>query len=324
MLFVTGGDAAFFNSLLVCLQGFAERLPGHHLLVCDFGFSRAQAEFLRSLGVWMGRPPGFASSGVFHCKAGMLSYLRHSGHDVDTDAAVIWLDADLTLMDVHAEDFHAVLADMTSAGAAIAACRAPPNRDIGQMLAVSADAAEMAPFVRIVAEVGVDRRLPYYSSGLFFCRSAAFFDQWRQLTHAVAHHPLFEQNMFNVVLHRDRAPLLALDCDEWQAQGLSLDQIRLVAPAEGGRSTAWIGGKSVKTLHATSPLPRHLLIGLCRMTVRDLDLAGTFKLFLPEPLRIHQLQLLASFIDRHGAELLRFGICTRAARTVEGFEFVTL
>ena len=32
------------------------------------------------------------------------------------------------------------------------------------------------------------------------------------------------------------------------------------------------------------------------MTVRELDLAGPFKLFLAEPLRLHQLQLLASFI----------------------------
>ena len=40
IIFVTGGDAAFFNSMLVGLQSFAERLPDQRLLVCDFGFDR--------------------------------------------------------------------------------------------------------------------------------------------------------------------------------------------------------------------------------------------------------------------------------------------
>jgi hypothetical protein len=67
-----------------------------------------------------------------------------------------------------------------------------------------------------------------------------------------------------------------------------------------------------------------LLIATCRMTVRDLDLIGPFKLFLAEPLRLHQLQLLASFITIQGNSLLRLGICARAVRPVEGFEFVIL
>ncbi len=60
------------------------------------------------------------------------------------------------------------------------------------------------------------------------------------------------------------------------------------------------------------------------MTVRDIDLVGPFKLFLAEPLRLHQLQLLARFVSDHGEMLLRLGICGRAARPADGFEFVTL
>jgi hypothetical protein len=67
-----------------------------------------------------------------------------------------------------------------------------------------------------------------------------------------------------------------------------------------------------------------LLVANCRITVRDLDLAGPFKLFLPEQLRLHQLQLLSSFIVAHGEALHRLGLCTRAAVRVEGFQFVTL
>jgi hypothetical protein len=87
---------------------------------------------------------------------------------------------------------------------------------------------------------------------------------------------------------------------------------------------ARIGGRNIKSLHASSPASGHLLIGVCRMTVRDLDLTGPYKLFLAEPLRMHQLQLLAQFVVTHGETLLRFGICTHAMKPVEGFEFVRL
>ena len=321
IVFVTGSDAAFFNSLLVGLQAFAERIPGHRLLVCDFGFTGAQAEFLRGLGALLERPPALALRGVFHCKAALLAYLRHNGHGIGKDDAVVWLDADLTLMDVSAGDFQTVLADMTAAGADIAVCPEPLGRTLGQMLS-GPNASAMAPSARMAAEARIDFGLPYVSSGLFFCRSAEFLMRWLDLTQAIADHPLFEQNMFNVALHRDRTPFLALDCEEWQAQGPSLDRIQLAAAENGGRFAAHIGNKNIKTLHTTSGMPGHLLIGICRMTVRDFDLVGPFKLFLAEALRMHQLQLLASFLAEHGEALLRLGICGRAIRPVDGFEFV--
>ena len=323
IVFVTGGDAAFFNSVLVGLQSFAERLPDRRLLVCDFGFTGVQAEFLHSLGVLLVRPPELGSRGVFYCKAALLAYLRHNGHDIGRDDAVVWLDADLTLMEVGAGDFAAVLAAMTKAGVGIAVCPEPLGRSFGQMLS-GANAPTMAPSARIAAQVGMDFALPYVSSGLFFCRSVPFLTRWQELTQAIADHSLFEQNMFNVALHQNRTAFVALDCEEWQAQGSSLDRITLVPAGTGGRPAARIGDKNIKTLHTTSGVPGHLLIGTCRMTVRDMDLVGPYKLFLAEALRLHQLQLLASFVATHGHALRRLGICSRAARPSEGFEFVTL
>lgn len=323
-LFVTGSDSAFFNSLLVCLQSFSERMPGHRLFVCDYGLTGAQAQFLRSLGVLLERPPILASRGVFHCKAALGRYLHHNGHSIESYGAVVWIDADITLMDVGIDDFHVVIADMTSAGADIAACGEPAGRNVGLMISQFANASAMAPFARMVADAGIDTRLPYFSSGLFFCRSAKFLSRWDEMTFAIDPHPLFEQNMFNVALDRDAVQLLALDCEEWQAQGYSLDRIALIPSGRGGKPAARIGGKNIKTLHTTSPATGHLLIGICRMTVRDLDLTGPFKLFLAEPLRMAQLQLLAVFVAEHGERLLRFGICRHAVTSVEGFQFVTL
>jgi hypothetical protein len=92
IIFVTGSDAAFFNSMLVGLQSFAERMPGQRLLVCDFGFDGAQAGFLRGLDVLLERPPMLASEGAFHCKAALLAYLRHNGQQIGPDDVVVWLE----------------------------------------------------------------------------------------------------------------------------------------------------------------------------------------------------------------------------------------
>jgi hypothetical protein len=321
ILFVTGSDAAFFNSLLICLQSFAERLPGQRLLVCDFGLTDAQARFLRGLGLLLERPPILDTRGVFHRKAALFHYLRHNNRNPDGSEAVMWLDADITLMDVGPADIGSALADMKSAGADLAVCREIDGRTVGQMIALFAD-ARMAPFARAAAAASVDASLPYYCSGLFICRSMTVLKYWAELADQTADHPLFDQNVLNVSLHRDRVPVLALDCEEWQAYGNSLDRVRLVPSANG--AAARIGGRNIKSLHASSPAPGHLLIGVCRMTVRDLDLTGPYKLFLAEPLRMHQLQLLAQFVVAHGETLLRLGIATRAMKPVEGFEFVTL
>ena len=323
ILFITGSDAGFFNSLLIFLQGFAERLPGQTLAVCDFGFAPAQAQFLRELGVLLPRPPDLAGRGVFCCKASLLRYLAAAGLRLEDYDALIWLDADLTPMQTGIADFDAVITAMQSAGAELAVCPEPARRSLGRTIAEFPEPAKMAPFSRMIAEAGLSPALPYVSSGLFFCRSAVLLERWMKLTLAAVEHPLFEQNAFNIALHCGGTRYLALDCEEWQAQGPSLDHVRLAGDG-AGRSAARIGDKNIKTLHATSPLLGHLLIANCRVTVRDLILAGPFKLFLPEQLRLHQLQLLSSFILTHGERLQRLGLCTRAAVPVAGFEFITL
>ena len=166
IIFVTGSDAAFFNSTLVGLRSFAERMPDQRLLVCDFGFDGAQAGFLRGLGMLLERPPMLESEGAFHCKAALLAYLRHNGQQIGPDDVVVWLDADLTLMDVGVADFAAVLTAMVSAGVAIAVCPEPLGRSFGQMLS-----GPMRPPWR---HRPVSRRKPGWILRCLTCRAACF------------------------------------------------------------------------------------------------------------------------------------------------------
>ena len=272
--------------------------PGHRLMVCDFGLTDAQAEFLRGLGALLGRPPAVASGGVFQCKGALGHYLRHNGQVTENFGTVVWLDAVLTLMEASIGDFQSVIPKC------IGRCRSCGLYRAGRPQPWPDDRA--IPRCSLGA-VRADRggRRHRFALAIFFqwpvllpfCR---LLDRWHALTLAVDSHPLFEQNMCNVALHRGAGPILALDCEEWQAQGYSLDQVQLLAAAPGRRPSARIGDKNIKTLHATSPAARHLLIAQCRITVRDIDLTGPFKLLFAEPLRMHQLQLLGLFLATHG------------------------
>jgi len=321
LLFITGSNAAFFNSLLICLQSFSDRIPGCRLLVCDYGLTPQQRQFLAELGQLLLAPPDIdPAEDVFRCKAALLRYLRYGGVDLANFDAIVWLDGDLTLMNVGVDDFLAVTTAMTANNAVIAACGEPSGHNIGQMAVLFSDPAIMRPFAEAIALANLDPALPYLSTGLFFCRSGEFLQRWDQQTQETAHHPLFEQNMFNLVLHRDQCPFLNLDCEAWQAQGASLDKVRL-QPTPGGQRSAAIGEKNILTLHTTSPMPQHLLTIRGRLVVGPLQVEGIFKLLFAEPLRLHQLEVLATFVHRYGEALLRLGLCRPADTPADGFAF---
>jgi len=321
LLFVTGSDAAFFPSLLICLQSFSERIAGQKILVCDYGLTDAQREFLRNLELLLDRPHDLnPSNDVFYRKAALLRYLRHNSHNIEDYDAVIWIDGDLTLMKVGIEDFRAVVAEMREVGANVAACSEPTGQSIGQLIELFSPPSAMQPFARLVEQTGVSPLLPYFSSGLFFCRSGAILSHWDDLATSLDRHPLFEQNAFNVALHCDGAPVLTLDCEAWQAQGTSLDAVRL-CPSAGERPSAFVGDKNIKTLHTTSPHPGHLAILQGNLLVSYVELPGIFKLFAAEQLRLHQLELLALFVITHSELLLRLGICRRSSQVCNGFQF---
>lgn len=321
MLFVTGSNAAFFNSLFICLQSFKERLPDQTLLVCDYGMTEPQTQFLRNLGILLERPPSVpAQTDVFICKAALLRYLQHSRIDLSKQDAIIWLDGDLTLMNVGTADFARVVQAMQADDIPVAICRDLDGKTIKQMVDHFNDPALVAPFTQCLQDHGVALSSPYFSTGLFFCRSLDLLQAWDTLTGSVAYHPLFEQNMFNIVLHHHRLHILALDCEEWQAQGFVLDRIRL-RPDEQGRSQALIGGKNIKTLHSTSPHEAHLLIVKATMTVRDIEISGIYKLLFAEDLRMVQLNLLSTFIHTHAALLLHLGLCRKNPVAIDGFHF---
>ena len=312
--FVTGANKAFFPTLLVLLQSFAERIGGMLPYVCDYGLAMGQREFLRRRGLLLERPAALGPAmAPLREKAIVREYFRHGGVDIAKADAIGWLDGDLTLVGGSRGDFEAVVAEMARRDIAIAAS---PQGTIATMLeGFRRQGSPTAPVEQLLPE-GTDAAQPYYSTGLFLCRSPSFLDRWSEMSRKALEQPVLDQNVFNAVVLHDARAVLPLEIDLWQAQGTTLDRVRAAPDRMPGRSAVLLDGQTVKILHATSPTVRHLLIGRASFSTGDLALDGAFKLLRPEPLLDLQLALLSRFLSEHRTELLETGLCRLAAPTV--------
>lgn len=317
--FVTGANGAFFPTLMVLLQSFVERVGGGMPYVCDYGLASGQREFLRRRGILLERPPALGPPmNPLREKAILREYFRQSGIEIGDAGTVVWLDGDLTLVGCSRADFEAVAAEMAVRNVEIAAA---PQSTIGAMLDVLRRQGPRAaePFERLVAESSIDMSGPYYSTGIFLCRSATFLEHWAEMSSGVPDQPVLDQNIFNAVVHSGTRSVLPLDIDIWQAQGDALDSLWIVPDATRAPSPVLLDGKPIKVLHATSPAIRHLLIGPASFIAGDLVLEGAFKLLRPRSLLDSQLGLLSRFLYEHRTELLEVGLCRLAETPVAGY-----
>lgn len=320
MIFVTGCDAAFFNTLLITLQSFSEKLSNQVLLVCDFGLHPQQAHYLRSKGMLLERPLDLPlGTHVTGCKAALVRYLNGSAHyRVKTDI-VIWIDADFTFLDISMNDFEQIVHAMNQSHCDVVACGS--GFSIEQMSHFFADPSILTEFKAIIKSSGIDANAVYFSTGIFFCRSEKLLQDWDRRTSQLHFHPLYEQNMFNIVLQENAVSYLDLDIDVWQAQGSALDKIT-VLPLPSGRAAVNIDNKSVKILHSTSPFINHLWVGRASLKVQEVELAGNFKLIAARPIIELQLNLLASYLATHKQALFDAGVVKLAPNSIKGYEFV--
>ena len=320
--FVTGANSAFFPTLMVLLQSFAEQIDRRLPHVCDYGLAPAQREFLRRRGLLLQRSPTLGPPmSPLREKAILHDYFRHSGLEATDADAVVWLDGDLTIVGCSLAEIEAVTAEMARSDIEVAAC---PQGTIAELVAtLRRNGSAGAPFERALAESGIDGSKPYYSTGIFVCRSQSFLERWSETSRGAAEQPVLDQNMFNIVVHRGTRPVLALDIDIWQTQGDALDRVQMTLDPGRPPRRPMLDGRPVKILHSTSPSMRQLFIGMAAFSVADLMLDASFKLLRPKPLLEVQLELLGRFLTENRAELLELGICQPSAHAIAGYAFKT-
>jgi len=255
-------------------------------------------------------------------KAILHDYFRHGGLEANDADAVVWLDGDLTIVGCSLAEIEAVTAEMARRDVEIAAC---PQGTIAELVAaLRRHGSAGAPFERGLAESAIDTAKPYYSTGIFVCRSPSFLERWSETSRGAADQPVLDQNMFNIVVHRGTRAVLALDIDIWQTQGDAIDRLQVGPQAARAGSPVLLDGRPVKVLHATSSTIRQLFIGAASFRVSDLVLEGAFKLLRPQPLLELQLGLLGRFLIAHRAELLELELCQPAATAIAGYSFKNL
>ncbi len=317
--FVTGSNRIFFPTLMLMLQSFTEQVGGTLPFVCDYGLATGQREFLRRRGLLLERPSTLGPPmAPLHEKTILREYFRHSGIDIGAADAIVWLDADLIFVGCSRVDFEQVAAQMQQGHIEIAASR---QASFGWIInAFRSQNPPIDPFERLLDTGSIDGTRPYYSGGLFICRSPDFLDRWAELSRAAPERPVFDQNVLNAVIYRGDMPVLPLDIDIWQAQGETLDRLRVVPDPIIGRASVQLDDRPVKILHATSPSPRHLLVGRASFGAADLVLDGAFRLLRAQPLLDLQLALLSRFLAEHRTELLEIGLCRLAPTAIQGYE----
>ena len=318
--FVTGANSAFFPTLMVLLQSFAEQIDRRWLYVCDYGLAPPQREFLRRRGLLLERSPELGPPmSPLREKAILHDYFWHSGLDPTDADAVVWLDGDLTIVGCSLAEIEGVAAEMARRDVEVAAC---PQGTIAELVAtLRRHGSAGAPFERILAERAIDTAKPYYSTGIFVCRSPSFLQRWAETSRVAADQAVLDQNMFNVIVHRGARPVLALDIDIWQTQADALERVRVTLDPARPPRRMMLDGQPVKILHSTSPSMRQLFIGMASFSIADLVMEGSFKLLRLKPLLEAQLELLGRFLIENRAELLELEICQHSAHAITGYAF---
>src|SRR5262249_7235461 len=156
-------------------------------------------------------------------KAILIDYFRHSGVGTGALDAIVWLDGDLTFVGSSRADFEGVAAEMGRRNIEIAASQ--QGTIVGMLEALRRQGSPTAPFEQLLPANTVDAASPYYSTGVFLCRSPGFLERWSELSRNALDQPVIDQNVFNAIVHRGGHPVLPLDIDIWQAQGETLDRV---------------------------------------------------------------------------------------------------
>jgi len=189
-----------------------------------------------------------------------------SGVDFD---AMIWIDADCIILSDVVSELTAFARDQDAVVVATAvfdtiAAVIAENRQSGR--------ETISIFEDMVKDCGLSLDLPYLSVGVFLCRSRALLAEWRERTLRVTAHPLFEQNVFNLIVHSQGIGRL-VDCRTFNINGIDLNGVS--RRDDGGIVNA--DGQPIRVAHLSSSVDGVLDIIDLHINVGDKVLIGVLR-----------------------------------------------
>jgi hypothetical protein len=289
----TGADQGYFLMSCLLMRALKDRAQRLSFGVLDFGLTDRQRRFLSRHTTLLDRPPQMAAGlDPWFYKAAIGRYLA----PLEWSAAV-WLDGDMIPVGPLDAGIDRLLANMRNSRHGIAACRDAVGS--AESLAKTLD---VGPFVDRLRADGVPLDAPYFNSGVFVCTSPEFLRQWDAVVQTMPVHPVFEQNGFNIVLHRSREPM-ELPGEVWNLHGPNLAE----AAVSSGGEVRLAGHDPALVVHLTSHRPQDVLtrseIKIGRQRI------GTYVRWFGNPaLRGLQLSTLGQFLLESWDELQQFGL----------------
>jgi hypothetical protein len=188
-ILVTGVDSRFF--LMACLLHQSLK-PVKNFFLLDFGLKEEEKAFFKAKGILVDAPVK-AGTHPWASKAMLYDYVAQ----LPLAANIVWIDSDIVV----SRNFNAALGDLLAgmAGTDISVA-ASPEMTIADVMSRFAH-LNLWPFIRAHAERKIPFTADYYNSGFIIFRSAAPLKEWSELAKTTPFHQLFDQNLFNLVLH---------------------------------------------------------------------------------------------------------------------------
>lgn len=299
LVFITGADDRLLGNLFMLLEGTRQTEPGLSLKICDFGFSDPAKAFLDGLGLLLPKPAFLKDyDHPWYAKAAMGDYVEAAHPDA---GGFVWIDADIIPIKPFQREIGHIALDMMKTRSRWALCPDVTGGSINDFIEEwIARGSDMSPFQTQLAAHRVSGEQAYLNTGFLICTEGSAADQWRRLTLQQSIWLLFEQNSFNTLAHAKPKYTHLLDTQVWNAHGEMLDHVKIADTDP----TIFV--------HATSSGDRHA-DGPISLSVEGKRLDLNLKLLLKPDLRDRQLQLLSSFLERHGADLDAAGLLSDVA-----------
>ena len=243
-IFVTGATNSYFVMACILIRSLRKWVSEQdRTYILDFGLSEPQRQYLKKRGLLLERPPQLA--GGAHPYFYKVSMAEFVGGDW---RALVWLDSDMIAVGPVGQSIDALVKEMNVGGQKVAACQDTLGT-IGTFIRTAIDRGwNITPFLQQLQSNGIDPSARYYNAGFMVIASPEFVREWKSLVASIPQHVVFDQNAFNLLVHKNRN-FRELDCS-WNLHGTALFKAT-VTPDD---TVTTPDGTPALLIHATSPI----------------------------------------------------------------------
>jgi hypothetical protein len=288
-VYVTGIDEKYFLMVLPLLHSFETFCSNEKLYVCDFDLNEKQRQFFKHKEMLLPRPSNLPEGlHPYRNKSAIKYYLE----DVEYDN-VVWIDSDCLVVGPLSQGVDNIVDGIDLDQPLIASSADGDRYEIAEFF----KRFPAEPFEYLVKKFETPPDNLYLNCGVFILRSQETLKDWFTLSSDIPIHPMFEQNMFNILAYRNFPSIHELDLEVWNVHDLALNDLEVIRPKKHGPFSVKLGEKEVLVVHATSYESR--AAGARTLTIpitENSAISGPFRFVHNEAINSLFIEMAAAFI----------------------------